>query len=165
MRAHVIRPAEPADLPAIAATFRDVVAEGETYCYPEGLTDEGIASEWFLPAPWRVVVAYAVAGTFLGGAKAGPTRPGRGALISTASFMVSEAARGQGVGRLLGEHLLGWARESGYRAMQFNAVVETNTAAVALWRDLGFRILATAPGAFESRRHGPVGLHLMWRDL
>ena len=165
MGAHVIRPAEPADLPAIAATFRDVVAEGETYCYPEGLTDEGIASEWFLPAPWRVVVAYAVDGTFLGVAKAGPNRPGRGALISTASFMVSEAARGQGVGRLLGEHLLGWARESGYRAMQFNAVVETNTAAVALWQDLGFRILATAPGAFESRRHGPVGLHLMWRDL
>ena len=165
MRAHVIRPAEPADLPAIAATFRDVVAEGETYCYPEGLTDEGIASEWFLPAPWRVVVAYAVDGTFLGVAKAGPNRPGRGALISTASFMVSEAARGQGVGRLLGEHLLGWARESGYRAMQFNAVVETNTAAVALWRDLGFRILATAPGAFESRRHGPVGLHIMWREL
>ena len=165
MRAHVIRPAEPVDLPAVAATFRDVVAEGETYCYPEGLTDEGIASEWFLPAPWRVVVAYAVDGTFLGVAKAGPNRPGRGALISTASFMVSEAARGQGVGRLLGEHLLGWARESGYRAMQFNAVVETNTAAVALWRDLGFRILATAPGAFESRRHGPVGLHIMWREL
>ncbi|MEI2826664.1 MAG: GNAT family N-acetyltransferase [Dermatophilaceae bacterium] len=79
-------------------------------------------------------MAYAADGTFLGVAKAGPNRPGRGAHISTASFMVSEAARGQGVGRLLGEHLLGWARESGYRAMQFNAVVETNTAAVALWR-------------------------------
>ena len=49
--------------------------------------------------------------------------------------------------------------------MQFNAVVETNTAAVQLWEALGFRILATAPGAFKSRRHGPVGLHIMWRDL
>lgn len=161
----LIRPAEPADLPGIAATFREVVADGETYCYPEGLTDDQIGTEWLLPAPWRVIVAYAADGTFLGVAKAGPNRPGRGAHISTASFMVSAAARGRGVGRLLGQHLLDWARESGYRAMQFNAVVETNTAAVQLWEALGFRILATAPGAFKSRRHGPVGLHIMWRDL
>lgn len=32
--------------------------------------------------------------------------------------------------RALGEHALGWARANGYRAMQFNAVVETNSRAV-----------------------------------
>jgi ribosomal protein S18 acetylase RimI-like enzyme len=49
--------------------------------------------------------------------------------------------------------------------MQFNAVVETNTAAVGLWRDLGFAIVGTVPEAFESRRHGRVGLHIMHRPL
>jgi ribosomal protein S18 acetylase RimI-like enzyme len=49
--------------------------------------------------------------------------------------------------------------------MQFNAVVETNTGAVALWRSLGFEVLATVPDAFDSPRHGPVGLHIMHRRL
>ncbi len=49
--------------------------------------------------------------------------------------------------------------------MQFNAVVETNSAAVALWQSLGFEILATVPEAFDSARHGLVGLHVMHRRL
>ena len=48
---------------------------------------------------------------------------------------------------------------------QFNAVVETNMAAVALWQQLGFRILATIPAAFDSKRHGRVGMHVMYRAL
>jgi ribosomal protein S18 acetylase RimI-like enzyme len=79
--------------------------------------------------------------------------------------MVSDAARGVGVGRALGEHVVGWLREQGFDGIQFNAVVETNTAAVRLWQSLGFEVLATVPGAFESRRHGKVGLHVMFLPL
>ncbi len=74
-------------------------------------------------------------------------------------------ARGQGVGRALGERVLSWAREQGYAAMQFNAVVETNLAAVHLWRDLGFDVVGTVPEALESATHGRVGLHVMHRYL
>jgi len=49
--------------------------------------------------------------------------------------------------------------------MQFNAVVETNTRAVGLWRSLGFEVLATVPEAFDHPAHGYVGLHLMYRRL
>ena len=49
--------------------------------------------------------------------------------------------------------------------MQFNAVVETNTAAVRLWRDLGFQVVGTVPEAFDSAAHGLVGLHVMHRYL
>jgi ribosomal protein S18 acetylase RimI-like enzyme len=49
--------------------------------------------------------------------------------------------------------------------MQFNAVVETNAAAVRLWESLGFRILATVPEAFDHPTAGLVGLHLMHRAL
>ena len=79
--------------------------------------------------------------------------------------VVADAARGQGVGRALGEWVLRWAREQGYAAMQFNAVVETNTAAVRLWRDLGFEVVGTVPEAFASATHGRVGLHVMHRYL
>ena len=61
--------------------------------------------------------------------------------------------------------MVGWARAAGYRAVQFNAVVETNTGAVALWRSLGFRIVGTVPGAFAHPEHGYVGLHVMHLDL
>jgi hypothetical protein len=49
--------------------------------------------------------------------------------------------------------------------MQFNAVVETNARAVALWRSLGFDVLATVPEAFDHPEHGLVGLHVMFRRL
>jgi len=57
------------------------------------------------------------------------------------------------------------ARRPGYRGMQFNAVAESNAAAVALWRSLGFTVLGTVPAAFRHARLGPVGLHIMYRAL
>jgi GNAT superfamily N-acetyltransferase len=69
------------------------------------------------------------------------------------------------VGRALGEHLIDWARSQGYRSIQFNAVVETNTGAVHLWRSLGFAIIGTVPEAFDHPEHGYVGLHVMHRPL
>jgi L-amino acid N-acyltransferase YncA len=73
----------------------------------------------------------------------GPNRPGPGSHVATASFMVAADVRGHGVGRALGEYALSWARERGYAAMQFNAVVESNVAAVRLWQALGFQIVGT----------------------
>jgi ribosomal protein S18 acetylase RimI-like enzyme len=61
--------------------------------------------------------------------------------------------------------VVGWARDAGYRGIQFNAVVETNTPAVTLWRSLGFVVVGTVPGAFRHPEHGYVGLHVMFLDL
>jgi uncharacterized damage-inducible protein DinB len=95
----------------------------------------------------------------------GPNRPGRGAHIATASFMVDPTTRSRGVGRALGEHMLAWAEEQGYRGVQFNAVVETNHSAVHLWQSLGFEIIGTVPEAFHHAESGYVGLHSMFRRL
>ena len=152
------------DVPAFVPIFGAVVDDGETYAYPEGLAEEQVAELWLEPPPGRTVVALEGA-VLLGSAKMGPNRPGRGAHVGTASFMVAEAARGKGVGRALAEEVLAWHRREGYAAIQFNAVVETNTAAVRLWQDLGFTIVGTVPEAFESRRHGRVGLHVMHLPL
>ena len=68
-------------------------------------------------------------------------------------------------GIALGEAALAFARDAGFRSMQFNAVVETNTVAVALWKKLGFEIVGTVPEAFDHPTHGPVGLRIMHRRL
>lgn len=160
-----IREMTEQDWVAFHPTFTEVVEAGETYAFPEGLTFHEARGWWLESPPGVTVVAVSESGELLGSAKTGPNRPGRGSHVATASFMVAPGARGQGVGRTLGEWVLTWAREQGYAAMQFNAVVETNVVAVKLWQDLGFTIIGTVPGAFDSRRHGLVGLHVMHQHL
>jgi len=155
-----IRDASEDDWPRIYPFWAAIVAEGTTYAYPEGLSLQEARPWWLDPPPGRTVVAHE-GDLVLGSAKMGPNRPGRGSHVATASFMVDPAQRGRGVGRLLGEYVVQRARSEGYRAMQFNAVVETNAGAVALWRSLGFHVVGTVPEAFDHREHGPVGLHVM----
>lgn len=159
-----IRPATTHDWPAIWPIFDEVVRAGETYAYPLDLGPD-TAAGWWLEKPPGATVVLEDGGVIVGTAKMGPNRPGRGDHVGTASFMVASTARGRGVGRRLGEHVIAWHRAQGYRAIQFNAVVETNTAAVALWQALGFRIIGTVPQAFRSAAHGYVGLHVMHLPL
>lgn len=161
----IIRTATPADWPAIYAFWSRIVEAGQTYAYPRGLSAAEAEPLWMERAPGTTVVAVEDTGTVLGSAKAGPNRPGRGSHVATASFMVDPAHQVRGVGRALGEHVLVWARAAGYRAMQFNAVVETNVTALRLWRALGFEIVGTVPEAFDHAEVGYVGLHVMYRRL
>lgn len=161
----IIREITEAEWVEFFPTFTEVVEAGETYGFPIGLTIDEARGWWMESPPAVTVVAVDESGAVLGSAKTGPNRPGRGSHVATASFMVSSSARGRGVGRSLGEWVLAWARERGYAAMQFNAVVETNVAAVTLWQKLGFTIIGTVPEAFDSREHGRVGLHLMHQHL
>ncbi len=159
-----IRPATEHDWPAVYAIFSAVVAAGETYAYPDGLSSDEARALWTEQPPGRTVVAVD-GSTVLGTAKMGPNRPGRGAHVATASFMVDAAHAGRGVGRALGEDAIAWAAAAGFRSLQFNAVVETNLPAVRLWQSLGFSIIGTVPEAYDSARHGLVGLHVMHRHL
>jgi GNAT superfamily N-acetyltransferase len=159
-----IRPATDDDWPRLWPIVEHVVREGETYIYPLDLTSGQAREIWMERPPGETVVAE-LDGAVLGTAKMGPNRPGHGDHVGTASFMVAPAARGRGVGRALGEHVVAWHRERGFRGIQFNAVVESNAPAVRLWRSLGFDIIGTVPGAFRSPSHGYVGLHVMYLDL
>jgi len=161
----LIREATVEDWPAIWPFFREIVAAGETYAYDPSIGSEQARAMWLLPPPGHSVVALDPAGALLGTAKMNPNQMGPGGHVASASFMVDPGHAGQGVGRALGEHALEWARAAGYRAMQFNAVVETNMRAVALWRSLGFQVVGTVPEAFQHPTEGYVGLHVMYRRL
>lgn len=160
-----IREATGADWPAIWPIVEAVVRAGETYTYPRDLDEAFGRTLWMQSPPGLTLVAVDDEDRVLGTAKLGPNQMGPGSNVANASFMVAEAARGRGVGRALGEAVISRAAAEGYRAMQFNAVVEANHAAVALWKALGFEIIGTAPEAFDHPREGLVGLHIMYRRL
>ncbi len=103
----MIREAGEQDWPRIYPFFAAIVAAGRTYAFPENLSLEEARPWWMERPPGRTVVA--VDGdTVLGSAKMGPNRPGRGAHVATASFMVDPNSARRGTGRALGEHVLDW---------------------------------------------------------
>ena len=158
-----IRPATGADADAIWRIFQAVVAGGDTYVFlPDTPRAEAVA--YFLGSAirsWVVEDDGRVAGMY----KIVPNYIGLGSHVANASFMVDPAAQGKGVGRLMGEHCLDEARRAGYRAMQFNFVVSTNTAAVELWKKLGFQTVGTLPRAFRHATLGDVDALVMHRFL
>ena len=102
----------------------------------------------------------------LGTASMYANRPGPGSHVASASFMVDPRHAGRGTGRALGEHVIEWARASGFRAIQFNAVVETNDAGRGALALAWFRGAdGTVPEAFDHPTHGYVGLLIMHRFL
>jgi GNAT superfamily N-acetyltransferase len=160
-----IRDAHPGDWDAIWPFLHRIVAAGETYAYDRDMTEEVARRTWMVPPPGRASVAVVGDGAIGGTASMYPNRGGPGSHVASASFMVDPARAGDGIGRALGEDMLAWARDGGFRAVQFNAVVETNEAAVALWRSLGFTVLTTVPEAFDHPTRVYVGLHVMHRFL
>ena len=160
----IIREATDDDWPRIGSFFAAIVDAGTTYAYPENLSSADARALWIAEPPGRTVVAVDEE-RVIGSATMGPNRPGRGSHIATASFMVDPEHHGRGTGRALGRDVIEWARGSGYRGMQFNAVVETNRPAVHLWQELGFEIIGTVPGAFRHREYGYVGLYVMFQSF
>jgi ribosomal protein S18 acetylase RimI-like enzyme len=158
-----IRRAEEADFEDIWNIFHRVVAKGDSYVFsPDASRDE--ARAYWLSPDFKTFVAIsdgAVAGMY----KLRPNNIGLGAHVSNASFMVDPERQGTGIGKAMGVHCLEEARRDGYLAMQFNFVVSTNTAAVALWQKLGFRIVGTLPKAFRHAGLGLVDAYVMYRFL
>lgn len=143
--------------------FTAVAAAGDTYALDADMPEDEARAFW-CGQPGAVVTAR-LDGQLLGSAKMGPNRPAQGSHVGTASFMVGEQARGRGVGRALGEYVVGWHRDHGFRAIQFNAVVSTNTAAIRLWQSLGFAIVGTVPDAFRLPSGDHADLHVMHLEL
>lgn len=158
-----IRPATDADWPAILAIVKPVLAAGETYVIDRDLDDAGVQAYWMMPV--HEVFVAEIDGRISGTYYLMHNQRGGGAHVANCGYMTDPAARGKGVARAMCEHSLACARERGFRAMQFNHVVSTNSGAVALWQSLGFAIVGTLPLAFDHPVHGYVDSYVMFRQL
>lgn len=140
-----VRPMQPEDLPAAATIWNQVVEDG--IAFPQMETLDLPAAEAFFGQQDLTAVAE-LDGKVVGLYILHPNNVGRCGHICNASYAVDRHTRGHGIGKALVSDCLHRAKELGYRVLQFNAVVATNTPARRLYEQLGFVQLGTIPGGF-----------------
>ena len=147
------------------AVLEPVIRAGETFTWDRDTTEDEARRRWFKDAPGQAFVSVMSDGGVIGTGELHPNQGGAGSHVANAGYMVHPDHAGKGVARALCAYSLDTAREAGFRAMQFNAVVESNVRAVAAWQSLGFEVIGTIPEAFNHPALGFVGLHVMYRKL
>jgi len=159
----IIRPAQPTDSPAIWGIIGPVIQAGETYALDRDIGQEEALAYW-MRADRETFVAEdngQVVGTYY----IKDNQGGGGRHICNCGYMTHFVAQGQGVARAMCRHSLDHARKRGYRGMQFNFVLSSNTRAVALWEGLGFQVVGQIPEAFLHPTLGYVDALVMFREL
>jgi ribosomal protein S18 acetylase RimI-like enzyme len=159
----LVRPATQEDRDAIWQILEPTIRAGETYALPRDMSkDDGLAY-WTGPdrqtfvadRDEQTVGTYFLRANQLGG----------GAHVANCAYMTAPHATGRRVARTMCEHSLQFAREHGFRAMQFNFVIGTNERAVRLWQDLGFEIVGRIPFAFLHPNGSYADAFVMFRTL
>lgn len=143
--------------------MREVIRAGETYAIDPGMTRDRALEMW-MDIPRACYVAEAE-GRILGTYYIKTNHAGGGAHVCNCGYVVTPAARGQGIARAMCAHSQEEAAKLGYLAMQYNLVVETNTGAIALWEKMGFETVGRLPRAFEHPQDGLVDARVMYKWL
>ena len=159
-----IRPFEPADWPGLWALLEPVFRAGETFPHDPAITEAEAQLAW-VEQSQAVMVAVDAAEALVGTYYLRPNSLALGAHVANAGYVVAEHCRRQGVGSRLCQHSLQAARGLGFRLMQFNLVVSTNTAGIHCWQRNGFQIIGTLPGAFLHKQLGYVDALVMVQSL
>jgi len=159
-----IRPYEAADWPAVWALLEPVFRAGETFPHDPAISEAEAQLAW-VEQTQAVMVAVDPAGALVGTYYLRPNSLALGAHVANAGYVVAEGARRRGIGSLLCQHSLQAARRLGFRAMQFNLVVSTNTAGIRCWQHNGFQVVGTLPGAFRHKQLGFVDALVMVQAL
>jgi GNAT superfamily N-acetyltransferase len=159
----IVRPATEHARDGVWRIMEPIIRAGETYSLPRDMSRDEALAHWFA-ADRSVFVAEDV-GALLGTYYLRANRPGPGAHVANAGFMVPEMAGSKGVGRAMCEHALTTAQARGFIAMQFNFVVASNERAVRLWQRMGFAEIGRAPDAFQHPHLGLVDALVMYRKI
>ena len=158
-----IRPATPADHDAIWRILEPIFRAGDTYTVDPDISRDDALVYW-TGASHGAFVAEAD-GAVLGTYYLRRNQAGGGAHVCNCGYATAPEAQGKGVARAMLAHSLDEARRQGFRAMQFNFVVATNTRAIATWERAGFAVVGRLPGAFRHPIEGFTDALVMYKDL
>ena len=146
----IVRAYREEDLPAMTAIWNEVVEEGLAFPQEDCLSLEE-ARAFFAAQSRSAVAERSGDGAILGLYILHPNNVGRCGHICNASYAVSAQSRGLHIGEKLVRDCIAAAPAFGFRVLQFNAVVATNTRARRLYEKLGFTQLGVIPGGFRSK--------------
>jgi ribosomal protein S18 acetylase RimI-like enzyme len=158
-----IRAANPGDDNSIWAIVEPVIRAGETYTLPRDMPREAALAYWFSDTH-EVFVAEddnQIVGTYY----LRPNQQGGGSHVANCGYITAQAFSGKGIARAMCVHSLDRAKKRGYRAMQFNFVVQTNERALHLWQSLGFELIGRLPDAFLHPTAGYTDAYVLYRPL
>ncbi len=158
-----LRLARDENFEGIWPILRSVIRAGETYAIDPQISRDGAFDLW-MQSPRATYVAE-VGGEILGTYYIKTNHAGGGAHVCTCDYLVAEAARGQGLAAWMCEHSQAEALKLGYRAMQYNLVLSTNTHAVHLSHKLGFDTVGRLPTAFDHPKMGLIDALVMYKWL
>jgi len=159
----IIRKAKHGDMDQVWNVFQPVVKTADTYVFDPDTPRRDLKKHWFGSNMFTYVAELDghIVGTYI----LKPNQIDLGSHIANGSYMVHPDAWNKGIGRQMAIHSIKEARKLGFKAMQFNMVIETNKAAIHLWETLGFRIIGTVPGALFYKKERYVGVHIMYKNL
>lgn len=129
------------------AIWNKVVEDGVAFPQKECLTVE-TGNKFFSEQSFTGVAYNEENGEVVGMYILHPNNCGRCGHICNASYAVKATMRGQHIGEELVKHCMATAKKIGFKILQFNAVVKTNYAALALYKKLGFTQLGIIPDGF-----------------
>lgn len=135
-------------LAAAVEVWNEVVEDGEAFPQTELLTAE-TGRAFFAQQSYTGVAWDARADEIVGVYILHPNNVGRCGHLCNASYAVRRDRRGRRIGETLVRDCMRRGRELGFRILQFNAVVRSNTAALMLYRKLGFTQLGVIPEGFR----------------
>lgn len=138
------------DLLKMIEIWNGVVDEGIAFPQEELLTEE-TGAEFFAVQTYTAVAVDSDTNEICGLYILHPNNVGRCGHICNASYAVSSGMRGQHIGEKLVLDCLVQARQHGFRVLQFNAVVATNSNARHLYERLGFVGLGIIPKGFRMK--------------
>lgn len=151
------------DLDSVYLIWNQVIREGESFHWTEPFSRQKI--EEIIKNQDAVYCAVNDSGDPVGFYILHKNASGRGSHIANALYAIRSDYRRRGIGRMLAEHSIEMSRQYGYRAIQFNSVVSTNTGSVRLWESLGFQRVGTLTGAFRTNRNEFVDVYLYMKTL
>ena len=142
-----MRKLEEKDINSAKDIWNKVVLDGVAFPQTEPL-DFDSAKEFFDSQSYTGV-AENENGEIVGMYILHPNNIGRCGHICNASYAVKSDLRGQHIGEKLVTDCIKQAKEIGYKILQFNAVVKSNTTALHLYEKLGFVKLGVIPKGFR----------------